>query len=96
MITNSIFAATICLLAALLFVLQECTFLVPYRQLIWNKYASIIVAFAALLFFNLFALFYLLMRKIFLKDTGQKLAHLEKQLRSGGAISEELARRLEE
>jgi hypothetical protein len=32
---------------------------------------------------------------VFLKDTGQKLAHLEKQLRSGPSL-DELARRLEE
>ena len=96
MITSSIFAATVCLLAALVWVLGECTFLVPYRQLIWEKYASLVAAFAGVLFFNLQAFFYLLMRKVFLKDTGQKLAHLEKELRSGGAISEELARRLEE
>ena len=96
MIANALFAATVCLLAALLYVLQECTFLIPYRQLIWQNYGATIAAFAALLLVNLFAFFYLLMRKVFLKDTGQKLAHLEKELRSGGAISEELARRLEE
>jgi len=45
---------------------------------------------------NLFAAFYLICRKLFLKDTGEKLAHLEKQLRSGGTISEELSRRLKE
>lgn len=96
MIANALFATTACFLAALLYVLQECTFLVPYRQLIWQKYGTTLAAFAALLFLNLFSFFYLLMRKVFLKDTGQKLAHLEKELRTGGAISEELARRLEE
>ena len=96
MISTALFAATVCLLAALLYVLQECTFLVPYRQLIWLKYAEAIAVFAAALLVNLFNLFYLLLGKVFLKDTGQKLAHFEKDLRSGGAISEELARRLKE
>jgi hypothetical protein len=96
MIGNALFAATVCLLAALIGLLQECTFLVPYRQLIWQKYSATIAVFAGLLLLNLFSFFYLLMRKVFLKDTGQKLAHLEKELRTGGAISEELARRLEE
>jgi hypothetical protein len=96
MIASALFAASLCLLAALIYVLRECTFLVPYRQLIWHKYAAMIFGFAALLLVNLFSFFYLLMRKVFLKDTGQKLAHLEKELRTGGAISEELARRLEE
>ena len=35
-------------------------------------------------------------RKLFLKDTGRKLAHVEKQVRSGSSISEELSRRLKE
>ena len=96
MIASALFAAALCLLAALIVVLQECTFLVPFRQLIWHKYSITITEFAGVLLLNLFAFFYLLMRKVFLKDTGQKLAHLEKELRSGGAISEELARRLEE
>ena len=96
MITSALFAATVCLLALLLYVLQECTFLVPYRQLIWLEYASTIAAFAGVLLTNLFAFFYLLIRTAFLKDTGQKLAHLEKDLRTGSAISEELAKRLEE
>lgn len=96
MITSALFAATVCLLAALLYVLQECTFLVPYRQLIWSRYGPTIATFAGLLLVNLFALFHLLIRTAFLKGTGQKLAHLEKELRTGGAISEELAKRLEE
>lgn len=96
MIAPALFAATVCLLAALLYVLQECTFLVPYRELIWLKYGPTIAVFAGALYVNLFALFYHFIRTAFLKDTGQKLAHLEKELRTGGAISEELAKRLEE
>ena len=96
MISNAFFAATVCLLGALFYVLQQCTFLVPYRQLLWMKYGSSIGTFLGVLFVNLFAFFYLLIRVALLKDTGQKLAHLEKELRNGGAVSEELARRLEE
>ena len=96
MIASALLAATVCLLGILFYVLQECTFLIPYRTLIWHEYATTITAFVAVLFINFFAFFYLLGRKLFLKDTGQKLAHLEKELRSGGAISEELARRLAE
>ena len=49
----------------------------------------------AVLFVNLFAIVYLGVRFFFLKDTGKKLAHLEKQLRTG-SLSEELYRRLDE
>jgi len=43
-----------------------------------------------------FAGVYVAARKLFLKDTVRKLAHIEKQLRTGGSISEELSRRLSE
>jgi hypothetical protein len=59
-----------------------------------EKYGRTIATFAGLLFLNLFALMYILVRKIYLKDTGRKLAHIEKQIRSGESISDELSRRL--
>jgi hypothetical protein len=46
--------------------------------------------------FNLTAAFYSIGRRLFLKDTGQKLAHIEKQLRTDDTISEELSHRLKE
>lgn len=48
------------------------------------------------MFLNIFALIYVAVRKLLLKDTGRKLAHLEKQLRTGQSISEELTERLKE
>ena len=95
MAQNAFFAAAVVLLAGTLWLLQECRFLIPYRRLIVTNYASPIGLFAGLLFVNLFALFYYAGRKLFLKDTGRKLAHLERQLRAGETL-EELARRLEE
>jgi hypothetical protein len=96
MITNVFFATTILFLALFFWLLQECAFLIPYRNLLLAKYASVIAGFAAVLFLNLFALMYILVRKLLLKDTGRKLAHVEKQLRTGSSISEELSRRLGE
>ena len=60
------------------------------------KYGDALMIFAAALFLNLFAAVYIACRKLFLKDTGRKLAHVEKQVRSGSSISEELSRRLKE
>jgi hypothetical protein len=48
------------------------------------------------LFVNLFALMYLFARKLFLKDTGRKLAHVEKQVRTSDTVSPELSGRIEE
>ena len=82
-------------LALGLALLGECRFLVPYRALLMHKYGTTILLYATALFLNLFTAIYLICRKLFLKDTGRKLAHLEKELRSG-SISEELSRRLQE
>ncbi len=96
MVANAVFATTVILLAAGLWVMQECQFLIPYRHLIFAKYGTVIGLFAAALFLNIFAAVYLICRKVFLKDTGRKLAHLEKQLRTGTSLSDELSRRLDD
>lgn len=94
MIPNIFFATTIIFLAIGFFLLQECSFLIPYRMLLIEKHGRTIALFAGLLFFNLFALMYVVVRKLYLKDTGRKLAHIEKQIRTGESISDELSRRL--
>jgi hypothetical protein len=38
--------------------------------------------------------FYAIGRTLFLKDTGDKLAHLEKQIRSGHSLADDLTHRL--
>ena len=95
MFGNALFAAAVFLLGLVFFLLEECRFLIPYRALLWYGYRDVLLYYALALFVNLTAAFYLLGRKLFLKDTGQKLAHLEKQLRAG-EISKELAQRLME
>ena len=96
MIANSIFVASIVWLAVAMYLLAELSFLAQYRDFILDRYNSSILAFGVLLFLNLTALAYMINRKIFLKDTGMKLAHVEKQLRTGSTISAELTDRLSE
>ena len=96
MIGNTFLATTVIFLALTFFLMQECQFLIPFRHLIFAKYGRVLALFGAALFVNVFAAVYITCRKVFLKDTGRKLAHLEKQLRTGTSISEELSRRLNE
>jgi hypothetical protein len=96
MIGNAILATAVIFLALALYLMQECRFLIPYRHVLFVKYGASLAVFAGALFVNLFAAIYLAGRKLFLKDTGRKLAHLEKQLRMGGSIAAELAERLKE
>ena len=96
MIGNALVAASAIFVALVFWLLQTCTFLIPYRDVLVREYGTVILTWAAVLFVNLFAACYVFGRAVFLKDTGEKLAHLEKQLRSGATISHELSRRLEE
>lgn len=96
MIANAVFITTVIFLALGIFLLQECQFLIPYRHVLFMDYGSALALFGAALFLNLFAAIYLINRQLFLKDTGRKLAHLEKQLRTGADPSDELSKRLNE
>jgi len=96
MITNVFFGTTILFMAAGFFLLDQCRFLIPYRSLLLQRYGATILLFAAVLFINIYAALYFGIRKLLLKETGRKLAHVEKQLRTGQSISEELTEQLKE
>ena len=53
-----------------------------------ERYGTLILPFAAVFFINIFAALYFGVRKLLLKETGRKVAHIEKQLRTGKTISE--------
>lgn len=96
MIGNAIFGATVVMIAVVFFLLQSCPYLIPYRHVLVGHYASILAMTGAAFFLNLVALLYWVGRLLFLKDTGRKLAHLEKQLRTNDPLSDELSRHLKE
>lgn len=96
MIANAVFITSLLFLALLIFLLQECQFLIPYRHVLFMDYGAALALFGSALFLNLFAVIYLLCRRLFLQDTGRKLAHLEKQLRTGSSLSDDLNKRLNE
>ena len=61
----------------------ELKFFIPFKLVIWRAYSAYILSYCGLLFANLFAAAFALNRKFFLKDTGRKLAHLDKQFNAG-------------
>jgi hypothetical protein len=96
MIASSMLAASVISLVVLFVLMQTCTFLIPYRDVLLHRYGWTIAGWAAAGFLDLFAVCYAINRTLFLKHTGEKLAHLEKQLRTGDSLSAELAARLKE
>ena len=90
---NALFATVAVLMGGGILLFSQLDFLIPYKRVLLARYAVAMAVYAVLLAANLYALFFLLTRKLFLKDTGRKLAHIEKQLRSG-SLSYELGERL--
>ena len=82
MIGNSAFLAAMTLLLVVFVVFGELQFLAPYKRLIFGQYLWTLVGALVLVFLNLFGLFYLAGRTLFLKDTGRKLARGEAVHRS--------------
>lgn len=83
MIANALFAATVLMLALVFFLGHELRFLIPYRFLLVHQYGSAILVSAAVLFMNLTGAFFTFGRRFFLKDTGRKLAHFDRELNAG-------------
>jgi len=96
MVANAVFAASVIFLALGIWLMEECPFLIPFRHVLFTKYGSALAGFGVILFLNLVTALYWIGRYLFLKDTGRKLAHLEKQLRSGETISEDLSEQIQE
>jgi hypothetical protein len=95
-VRSSAFLCTLLMVAIGIWLLSELSFLAPYRNLILASRSRSIIVFICLVAINLFGAILAVNRRLFLRDTGRKLAHVEKQLRTGSSISEELTERLGE
>jgi hypothetical protein len=94
MIANSAFLAAMVVVLILFALMDQLSFLAPYRRLIVAQYLWIIVWALTATFVNLFAVFYTVTRRLFLKDTGRKLAHVDRQLLTRDTIVQDLSDRL--
>jgi hypothetical protein len=83
MIANALILTIAILLALGFWLMGELKFFIPYRAVLLHQYGTAILAFVAVLFMNVFAIAFAVNRKFFLKDTGRKLSHLDKQLQVG-------------
>lgn len=83
MIANALIITIAVMLAIGFTLMGELKFFIPFKVVIWRVYSAYILSYCALLFANIFAAAFSLNRKFFLKDTGRKLAHLDKELNVG-------------
>jgi hypothetical protein len=83
MIGNALILTVAMLLALSFWLMGELKFLIPYKALLLRQYGTPILFFLVVLFVNLFAAAFAVNRRFFLKDTGRKLSHLDKQMQVG-------------
>jgi hypothetical protein len=83
MVANALLITVAVMLAIGFTLMGELKFFIPFKLVIWRAYSTYILAFVGVLFANVFAAAFALNRKFFLKDTGRKLAHLDKQFNVG-------------
>jgi hypothetical protein len=94
MLANAVLFSFISFVALVVLLLGRLKFLTPIKSYVFHTYGHEIGIFALVLFFNLFAAFYTMFRRFRLKNTGQKLLHLDKQVKTGhSALSREIAER---
>jgi len=95
MIKNAAFLAALVEFLCVAWLAQEVVFLAGVKNLLFRQHGPALGVFTLLIFFNLFAVFYAVARGLFLRDTGRKLQHLDRQLGTPDAALDELRERLE-
>ena len=79
MIANALLLTIAVLLAYGFWLLDQLKFMAAYKSVLLHAYGTVILISIAVLFLNVFGAFLILQRKFFLKDTGRKLSHMDKQ-----------------
>ena len=83
---NALVCTAFILLASFVGLMSQLDSLLPYRGVLAQRYLVPAAIFTVLYTINVFGLFFVLTRFLFLKDTGRKLAHTQKQLRAGHLV----------
>lgn len=90
MIANTAFLAALTLFLLVAWLAGELSFLAPYRTALFTLHGRLLAELALLVFLNLCALYYALARWFFLRETGRKLTHVDRQLMASAGVSEDL------
>ena len=94
MIANVAFLAAITTFLVVAWLAGELSFLAPYKAGLFRHHGLTIGLAIVVLFLNLCATYYGIARWLFLRDTGRKLSHMDRQLGSKDAVLRDLHRDL--
>jgi hypothetical protein len=92
---NALFATAATLMGLGTIMLTFLDYLIPYKRVLFQTHGVRMAVFSMLLAINLYAFYFVVTRKMLLKDSGRKFSHIEKQVREG-SVFHELSERLSE
>jgi hypothetical protein len=95
MIKNAAFLAALTVFLCGAWLAGELTFLARVKGPLFHRHGLAMGLGTLLVFFNLFAVYYACARWLFLRDTGRKLQHLDRQLGTPDTALDDLRERLE-
>jgi hypothetical protein len=90
MIANTAFLAALTLFLLAAWLAGELSFLAPYKAALFRLHGPFVAGLALIVFLNLCAAYYLLARWVFLRETGRKLTHLDRDLIASEGVHEDL------
>ena len=94
MIANVAFLAAVVTFLSVAWMASELAFLAPFKAALFRAHGDYIVTMIVVFFLNVCAVFYGIARWLFLRDTGRKLAHIDRQLSTPDAVIDDLHRDL--
>ena len=92
MIANVAFLAALTTLLLVGWLAGELSYLSPYKTALFRIHGVGIGLCTTLTFLNLCGVYYGIARVLFLRDTGRKLQHLDRQLGTADGVIDELRR----
>ena len=90
MVANVAFLAALTTFLAVAWLAGELSFLAPFKAGIFRNHGVTIGVAITLLFLNLCAAYYLLGRWFFLRETGRKLTHMDRDLIASEGVHEDV------
>ena len=90
MIANTAFLAALTLFLLIAWLAGELSFLAAYKAALFHLHGTFIIAVVLVVFLNLCAVYYGVARWVFLRDTGRKLTHVDRELITSHGVHEDL------
>jgi hypothetical protein len=90
MIANTALLAALTVFLMAAWLAGEVSFLAPYKVALFRLHGMFIAGMALVVFLNLCATYYALARWFFLRETGRKLTHMDRDLIASEGVHEDL------